>query len=455
MGKLNVVILAAGKGTRMHSDIPKVLHQLGGLPLIQHVLDTTASLSADAVQVVIGHEADALRQALEGQPVRIVLQEKQLGTGHAVQQALSDMLPGATALILYGDVPLIKGQTLRKLLDRADNNSMAVLTCSVTDPTGLGRIVRNSLGNISEIVEHRDATEAQREIREINTGIMAIPVDRLNEWLPQLQSNNTQGEYYLTDIVALALASGCLVHTEMATNEQEVAGINNKLQLAALERHYQHEKAASLMMAGMTIRDPARFDLRGSLEHGRDVEVDVNTVFEGRVRLGDRVKIGPNCILKNCAIQSGTEIAANCVIEDANIGLSCHIGPFARIRPGAVLEENARVGNFVEIKKSTIGKGSKVNHLSYIGDSKLGAGVNVGAGTITCNYDGVNKHRTIIGDGVFIGSDSVLVAPVSVAAGAFIAAGSVITKAVGNNELAIGRSRQVNKSGWKKPVKNN
>lgn len=453
MSRLNVVILAAGKGTRMYSELPKVLHTLAGTPLLQHVLNTASALDAQAVQVVVGHEADQIRKAFAGQKVDFVLQEQQLGTGHAVQQALPAMDPGTTALILFGDVPLVRVQTLQKLLAAVDENSMAVLTCRVTDPTGLGRIIRDEGGRISSIVEEKDASPEQKAIHEINTGIMAIPVHKLADWLPRLQNTNAQKEFYLTDIISLALADNCQVNTETCKNEQEVSGINNRAQLADLERYFQQKTARDLLHAGLMVRDPARFDLRGTLEHGRDVELDVNVVLEGRVILGDRVRIGPNCVLKNCTLGEGTEVAANCVIEEAETGKDCRIGPFARIRPGTIMEHKARVGNFVEIKNTRLGVSSKVNHLSYLGDSVLGSEVNVGAGTITCNYDGVNKHRTSIGNEVFIGSNSVLVAPVDIADGAFIAAGSVITEQVGSTELAIARSRQVNKPDWQRPKK--
>jgi bifunctional UDP-N-acetylglucosamine pyrophosphorylase/glucosamine-1-phosphate N-acetyltransferase len=453
MAPLDVVILAAGKGTRMYSDVPKVLHKLAGRPLLQHVIDTASSLQADTVQVVVGHGAGNIREALKDQPLSFVLQEQQLGTGHAVAQALPGLQKGGVTLVLYGDVPLIRKDTLQQLLSLVDDNSMAVLTCKVRDPAGLGRIVRNNEGSIIAIIEHKDATIEQLAVDEINTGIMALPVDRLHDWLPRLQSNNAQGEYYLTDVVTLALADGCTVHTATTLDEQEVAGINNKLQLQQLERHYQQQTAKALMLKGVTIRDAARFDLRGNLEHGRDTEIDVNVVLEGSIVFGDGVTIGPNCVIKNCSVGAGTEIAANSVLEDAMIGNDCHIGPFARIRPGTRLADETKIGNFVEIKKSVLGKGSKVNHLSYVGDSALGDGVNIGAGTITCNYDGVNKYKTTIGNGVFIGSDSVLVAPVTIADGAFVAAGSVITANVERDELAIGRSRQINKRGWQKPVK--
>jgi bifunctional UDP-N-acetylglucosamine pyrophosphorylase/glucosamine-1-phosphate N-acetyltransferase len=453
MTALDVVILAAGKGTRMHSNVPKVLHKLAGSPLLSHVIDTADALQANAVQIVVGHEADLIRETYSSRSLAFVTQEQQLGTGHAVAQALPGLQKGGMALVLYGDVPLIRKTTLQQLLSLVDDDTMAVLTCRVKDPAGLGRIVRNDNGDIVAIVEHKDASEQQLAIDEINTGIMAFPVDRLHDWLPRLQSNNAQGEYYLTDVVALALADGCAVKTTTTMDEQEVAGINNKLQLQELERHYQLQVARNFMLAGLTICDAGRFDLRGTLEHGRDTEIDVNVVLQGKVVLGDNVSIGPNCVITNCTIGAGSEIAANSILEDATIGNDCHIGPFARIRPGTELADKAKVGNFVEIKKSVVGKGSKVNHLSYVGDSMLGEGVNIGAGTITCNYDGVNKYRTTIGNGVFIGSDSVLVAPVSIADGAFVAAGSVITANVERDELAIGRSRQVNKSGWQKPVK--
>jgi bifunctional UDP-N-acetylglucosamine pyrophosphorylase/glucosamine-1-phosphate N-acetyltransferase len=453
MQKIEVVILAAGKGTRMYSLKPKVLHELAGRSLVQHVLDTAQAVNAESVHVVIGHEADLIRASLAGQPLQFVLQDKQLGTAHAVHQALPHLDLTSITLILYGDVPLIRPETLRQLLAVVDANTMAVLTCMVANPHGLGRIVRDSKGNIAAIVEEKDASAEQKCISEINTGIMAIPTASLRAWLPRISTNNAQGEYYLTDIIELALADGSKVATVVCDDEKEAAGINNRLQLAELERHFQWREATRLMLSGVTLRDPRRFDIRGSVTSGQDVEIDINTILEGKVSLGNGVKIGPNCVLRNCSIGADTVIAANCVIEDADIGTTCAVGPFARIRPGTVLEEHAKVGNFVEVKKTRVGKHSKINHLSYVGDSELGEGVNVGAGTITCNYDGVNKYRTVIGDRVFVGSNTALVAPVTIAEGATIAAGSVITQDVGKDQLALGRGRQTNKDGWQRPAK--
>jgi len=453
MQTINVVVLAAGKGTRMYSALPKVLHELAGRSLLQHVLDTAAQLSDCVTQIVIGHGAEQVREAVSSQKVNFVLQEQQLGTAHAVHQTLPRLDPQAIALVLYGDVPLVQASTLEKLLKATDENSMAVLTCLVANPAGLGRIVRDEKGEICAIVEDKDATPEQKKIREINTGMMAIPVQRLQQWLPRIKTNNAQGEYYLTDIVELALGDGCTVHTSLCSDEQEVAGINNRLQLAELERHYQQREAKKLLMAGVTLRDPDRFDLRGKLTVGHDVEIDINAILTGDVTLGSNVRIGANCELKNCQVGSGTIIAANSVIEDAVIGKNCSIGPFARIRPGTEMADEARVGNFVEIKKSKIGRHSKVNHLSYIGDSELGAEVNIGAGTITCNYDGANKFKTVLGDNVFIGSNTALVAPVTVASGATVGAGSVITRDVAEKQLAIARGRQTNFDGWVRPRK--
>lgn len=453
MPKLNVVVLAAGKGTRMYSTKPKVLHELAGRSLVQHTIDTANALQASSIHVVIGHAAEQLRAALAGQQLHFALQEQQLGTGHAVNQALAQLDRDAIALILYGDVPLIRAETLSQLVAPVDADSMSVLTAVVEKPQGLGRIVRDAAGSIRAIIEEKDATPAQRALKEINTGFMAIPVARLHAWLPRIQNKNAQGEYYLTDIIALAIADGCRVHTVQCQDELEAAGVNNRQQLAELERHYQKRETSRLMLAGVTLRDPARVDLRGTITIAQDVEIDINVVLEGKVDIAGNVRIGPNCVLKNCSIGTGTEIAANTVIEDAVIGSDCTIGPFARIRPGTVLETEAKIGNFCEIKKARIGRHSKVNHLSYIGDSELGNDVNVGAGTITCNYDGVNKSKTIIGDRVFVGSNTALVAPVNIAAGATIGAGSVITKDVGQNQLAIARGRQSNIDGWERPKK--
>lgn len=453
MKKINVVVLAAGKGTRMHSDLPKVLHSIAGRSLLQHVLDTASAISASSVHVVIGHGADKLRDAMLEQPVNLVVQEPQRGTGHAVLQALPFLERDAIAVVLYGDVPLITRESLEALLAPVTADCMSVLTCRVQHPTGLGRILRDAHGNITAIVEEKDATAAQREINEINTGIMAFPVARLHDWLPRITPHNAQNEYYLTDVIRLAREDGCSVATHTITDEKEAAGVNDRLQLADLERHYQQREARKLMKQGVTLRDPARFDVRGTVEAGRDIEIDVNVICVGRVKLGNRVRIGPNCILRDCEIGDGSVIHANSIIGESVVGADCDIGPFARIRPGSELADGAKVGNFVELKKTRVGKGSKINHLSYVGDSELGSDVNVGAGTITCNYDGVNKHRTIIGDDVFIGSNAALVAPVRIADGATIAAGSVITEDVGSKQLALARGRQVNKDGWQRPTK--
>ena len=453
MQKINVIVLAAGKGTRMYSAKPKVLHQLAGRSLLQHTLDTAGAINAESIQVVIGHEADLIRKSISGQSVNFVLQAEQLGTGHAVHQALPHLNKEAIALVLYGDVPLIRAETLAQLLTPVDGNSMAVLTAMVGNPKGLGRIIRDGAGHIRAIIEEKDATPAQRDIREINTGIMAIPVARLHDGLPRILTSNAQGEYYLTDIIALAIADSCRVHTVPCQDELEASGVNNRQQLAELERHFQKRETTKLMLAGVMLHDPGRVDLRGNITVAQDVEIDVNVILEGKIDIASNVVIGPNCVLKNCSIGSGTHIFANSVIEDAIIGKDCAIGPFARIRPGTVLEAGAKVGNFVEIKKSRIGKHSKVSHLSYIGDSELGTDVNIGAGTITCNYDGVNKFQTIIGDRVFIGSNTALVAPITVAAGATVGAGSVITQDVGPDQLAIARGKQSNIDGWQRPKK--
>lgn len=453
MKKINVVVLAAGKGTRMHSDQPKVLHTIAGRSLLQHVLDTASAISASSIHVVIGHGAEQLRAAMEHTQVNLVVQEPQRGTAHAVQQALPFLDADAIAVVLYGDVPLMTRESLEALLAPVSADCMAVLTCTMKDPSGLGRILRDNKGEITAIVEHKDATPEQKTIAEINTGIMAFPVARLQQWLPRITPNNAQNEYYLTDVIRLAREDGCHVTTHTISDEKEAAGVNDRIQLAELERHYQWREAHKLMKQGVTLRDPARFDVRGVVEAGRDIEIDVNVICVGTVKLGNKVRIGPNCILRDCEIGDGSVIHANSVIGESVIGSGCDIGPFARIRPGSELADGAKVGNFVELKKTRVGKGSKINHLSYVGDSELGADVNIGAGTITCNYDGVNKHRTVIGNDVFIGSNTALVAPVRIADGATVAAGSVITQDVGNRQLALARGRQVNKDGWQRPVK--
>jgi len=449
--KLNVAVLAAGKGTRMKSSLPKVLHKLAGKPLLFHVLDTARSLGCKNLEVVIGFGAEQLEEALASQDVHVVLQKEQLGTAHAVQQTIDYLEDDAVLLVLYGDVPLIRAATLESLVAAVDENSMSVLTCIVGNPTGLGRIIRNERGQITRIAEEKDATADEKAINEINTGFMAIPIKRLKEWLPQIQANNAQKEYYLTDLVEVALENGAMVNTTQCMDEQEVAGINDRVQLAALERKYQQDMNTELMRNGVTMTDLARVDIRGNVAIAQDVEIDVNVILEGEVKIATGVKIGAGCILKNCTIGQNTILHPYTIAEDAVIGNDCQLGPFARVRPGTELKNSAKLGNFVEVKKSIIGEGSKVNHLSYVGDSELGNNVNVGAGTITCNYDGINKHKTIIGNGVFIGSNAVLVAPVTLEDNAFVAAGSTITKTVPSQQLGVGRSRQTNIAGWKRP----
>jgi bifunctional UDP-N-acetylglucosamine pyrophosphorylase/glucosamine-1-phosphate N-acetyltransferase len=453
----HVVILAAGKGTRMNSDCPKVLHQLGGKPMLRHVLDVANSLDKPKIHVVIGHGAEqVVEQFNNKESISWVTQEQQLGTGHAVAQAI----PGIEAddetivLILCGDVPLIKGKTIEKLIQNTSANTLALLTLITENPKGLGRIVRNEQNKVIAIVEEKDASAQQCEIKEINSGIMAIPATRLKSWLGNLENKNAQGEYYLTDVIAMAVSDDCEIYTKTITDDFEVQGVNDKKQLARLERHFQMMNVDELLAAGATVMDPARVDVRGDVECGKEVTIDVNVIFEGTVVIGDGVEIGPNVVIKNSVIKSNTSILANSIIEESEVGPECSIGPFARLRPGTRLSSEVKVGNFVEIKNSNLGKGAKANHFSYIGDADLGTGVNVGAGTIFCNYDGAYKHRSVIGDNVFIGSNSTLVSPVNVSAGAFIAAGSTINSDVPENELAIGRGKQRNISGWKRPIKN-
>jgi bifunctional UDP-N-acetylglucosamine pyrophosphorylase/glucosamine-1-phosphate N-acetyltransferase len=453
---IDVVILAAGKGTRMNSDRPKVLHELGGRPMLEHVVDTASSLGDSRLHVVIGHGADSVR-AHFGDDAKLdwVVQEQQLGTGHAVAQAMPGIDPAreSTVLILCGDVPLISAESLSDLIAHAGSDALALLTLVTPEPTGLGRIIRDGDDRVVAIVEEKDASESQRKITEINSGIMAIPASRLRNWLGQLGNDNKQGEYYLTDVIAMAVEDGCQIYTRVIGDEYEVQGVNDKLQLARLERHYQMKQVEQLLKLGVSMADPARVDIRGELVCGKDVFIDANVVFEGRVTLGDNVTIAPNVIIKDSAVGSSTAVLTNTVIEDAEIADNCSVGPFARIRPGTRLKEGVKVGNFVEIKNSTLGIGSKANHFAYIGDADLGRSVNVGAGTIFCNYDGVNKHRCTIGDNVFIGSNSTLVAPVNIADDAFVAAGSTINSDVMAKELAIGRGKQRNISGWKRPIK--
>jgi len=451
---LQTIILAAGAGTRMRSSLPKVLHKIGGKPLLAHACHLAASLEDNAVNVIYGHGGDQVLAALGGLDARWTEQAERLGTGHAVMQVADWIGDGNTVLILYGDVPLLRLETARKLIGQVAGDSVGLLTISLDNPKGYGRIVRDGNGDVACIVEEKDASPAQREITEVNTGIMAVNGGLLKRWLGRLGNDNAQGEYYLTDIIALAVADGIRVETSQPADEWEVLGVNDRSQLAQLERHFQQRQAEALMARGATLADPARFDLRGEIEScGQDVEIDVNVVLEGKISLGGRVKIGPNVLIKDSQIGEGAEILANSVIENARIGENCRVGPFARVRPESNIGAGAHIGNFVEIKKTDVGQGSKINHLSYVGDAVVGAGVNIGAGTITCNYDGVNKHLTIIEDGAFIGSDTQLVAPVKVGRNATIGAGSTITKDAPENELTLSRAKQATLPGWQRPVK--
>ena len=442
----------------MHSDLPKVLHPLAGKPLLGHVIDTAREIGAQQICVVYGHGGERVREALDAPDLTWALQEPQLGTGHAVLQALPHLAvavsPAPTfTLVLYGDVPLTRASTLRRLIEAAGNNSLALLTAHLDNPRGYGRIVRVA-GKVTRIVEEKDADDAERSITEINTGILVAPTAALARWLPGLGNRNAQGEYYLTDIVALAVAEGMPVVTAHPDAAWETEGVNSKVQLAALERVHQCNVAAALLEAGVTLADPARIDVRGELLCGRDVAIDVNCVFEGRVELAERVSIGPNCVLKNCRIGSGAKIAPFCHIEDAVVGAESIVGPYARLRPGTELGRDVHIGNFVEVKNSSIADHSKANHLAYIGDATIGSRVNVGAGTNTCNYDGANKFRTVIGDDAFIGSDTQLVAPVTVGRGATLGAGTTLTRDAPPDQLTVSRARQMSIPGWKRPVKN-
>ncbi len=450
---LSIIVLAAGQGKRMRSDLPKVLHPLGGRPLLTHALDTAHRLDAAVIHVVIGHGADQVRDAFTRADVHWVIQERRLGTGHAVAQVLPDVPDSRIVLVMYGDVPLISPATLEKLIGIAAAGDLAVLTALLDDPTGYGRILQDDGGNIRAIIEEKDATTGQRRIREINSGFLAAPAGRLRAWVQALDNDNAQGEFYLTDVVALAVRDGVPVRGVLAADPHEILGVNDRAQLAALERCFQQRQAQDCLRAGVTLIDPARFDLRGQLTAGQDVVIDVNAVLEGTVRLGNRVTVGPNVVMRDTSVGDDVTILANCVIEEAVIGDGARIGPFARIRPETALAAGSHVGNFVEIKKSQVGEGSKINHLSYIGDASVGCHVNIGAGTIICNYDGASKHRTVIGDDVFIGSDTQLVAPVEIGDGATIGAGSTITRDVPAGELTLSRAPQQTRPGWKRPVK--
>jgi bifunctional UDP-N-acetylglucosamine pyrophosphorylase/glucosamine-1-phosphate N-acetyltransferase len=448
----DIVILAAGQGSRMKSQLPKVLHAVGGKPMIKHVIDHARQVDATQIHVVIGHGADQLQAALEGQSVQFAHQTEQLGTGHAVAQALPNLAESGVTLILYGDVPLTQPATLAALIESAKQGFLGLLTVHLNDPTGYGRIVREN-DEVVAIVEQKDASDAQKAINEVNTGIMAVPTALLREWLPKLSSNNAQGEYYLTDIIAMAADQGVRIDAQHPSCEQEVQGVNNRVQLAQLERWYQAQQAEQLMVNGATLADPARVDVRGQVELEGDVIIDVNVVLEGTVKIGRHVVIEPNCVIKDAVIGDHSRIKANSVLESCVVGEHCDVGPFARLRPGTRLSNKAKIGNFVETKKAIIGEGSKVNHLSYIGDAHVGQNANIGAGTITCNYDGVNKFTTEIGDDAFIGSNSALVAPVSIGKGATVGAGSTITKSVPEDVLSVARGKQITLNGWQRPVK--
>ena len=449
---LDIVILAAGQGTRMRSALPKVLHPVAGKSMLGHVIDTARQLTPQGIHVVIGHGAERVREQLAADDLNFVLQSEQLGTGHAVAQALP-ALTAERVLILYGDVPLIEVETLQRLLQLVSEQQLGLLTVNLNDPSGYGRIVRSATGVVNAIVEHKDATPEQRLISEGNTGILAVPGKRLADWLGRLSNSNAQGEYYLTDVIAMAVADGLVVATEQATDEMEVLGANDRIQLSQLERHYQYRAARKLMVQGVTLIDPARFDLRGEVTVGRDVTIDINVILEGQVVIEDGVQIGPNCVIKNSTLRAGAIIKANCHLEGAEVGEGADCGPFARLRPGSVLGARAHVGNFVELKNAKLGEGAKAGHLSYLGDAEIGARSNIGAGTITCNYDGANKFKTVLGEDVFIGSNSALVAPVTLGDRATTGAGSVITSDVADNTLAVGRAKQRNIEGWKRPTK--
>ncbi len=450
---LSVVILAAGQGKRMASDLPKVLQPLAGRPLLAHVVATARSLKPDAIHIVHGHGGESVRAAIAGADIRWALQAEQKGTGHAVVQAMPGIPDDHTVLVLYGDVPLIRAATLSDLVARAGPKFLALLSARLDDPAGYGRVIRDTAGRVARIVEHKDANHKERAIPEINTGVLAAPAARLRSWLGALKADNAQGEYYLTDCIGAAVRDGCAVEAVIAETAAEVLGVNDKLQLAEVEAAHRRTRATELMRAGVTIVDPARIDIRGDVSVGRDVVLDVNVILAGKVKLGDGVHIGPNCLVRDCEIGAGTVINANCVLESSVIGANCSIGPFARMRPGNRLADGVHIGNFVELKNSEIGAGSKANHLSYVGDTTIGSRVNVGAGTVTCNYDGANKYRTEIGDGAFIGSGTMLVAPVSVGKDATIGAGSTITKPAPAGKLTVERSRQQTIENWKRPEK--
>jgi bifunctional UDP-N-acetylglucosamine pyrophosphorylase/glucosamine-1-phosphate N-acetyltransferase len=449
---LHVVILAAGQGKRMRSALPKVLHRLAGRPLLAHVIDAARALKPDGIHVVYGHGGAEVQAAFKGAALEWVEQARRLGTGHALMQAMPGIPRAATVLVLNGDVPLVRSETLRRLV-RAAGKGIAIASSDLSDPTGYGRVVRDAKGSVQRIVEHKDATRAQRAIREWYAGFLAGNASRLAGWLDKVANRNAQKEYYLTDVIRIAAGAGAPVTAVRATDAREVAGVNSREELAILERAYQNAQAKRLLASGVALADLWRVDVRGNLECGQDVAIDVNCVFEGKVKLGDRVRIGPNCVLRNVTVAADTEVHAFSLLEDAEVGAGCRIGPYARLRPGAKLERDVHVGNFVEVKASRIGAGSKANHLSYIGDAQVGSRVNIGAGTITCNYDGAAKHRTVIEDDCFIGSDATLVAPVRIAKGAYIGAGSTISRDAPAGELTVARARQVSIPRWRPPRK--
>lgn len=450
--KFSAVILAAGKGTRMYSQKPKVLHTLAGKPMVKHVIDTCQGLGVNHIHLVYGHGGELMKSTLANELVNWVLQEQQLGTGHAVDQASAEFADDEKIVVLYGDVPLISEETINDLLNAHSEGGIALLTVVMDNPTGYGRIVRDN-GQVTAIVEQKDATEAQLQIKEVNTGVLVAAGKDLKKWLAGLDNNNAQGEYYLTDVIAAAYADGGVIQAVHPQQAMEVEGVNDRIQLANLERRFQLEQANKLLAQGVMLRDPARFDLRGQLQCGQDVEIDVNVIIEGSVTIGNNVTIGAGSVLIDCEIDDNTLVRPYSVIEGATIGEECTIGPFTRLRPGAELKNDAHVGNFVEVKNARIGEGSKANHLTYIGDAEIGQRTNIGAGTITCNYDGANKHKTIIGDDVFVGSDTQLVAPVAVANGVTIGAGATITKDIDEGELVITRAKERRITGWQRPVK--
>jgi bifunctional UDP-N-acetylglucosamine pyrophosphorylase/glucosamine-1-phosphate N-acetyltransferase len=453
MTKVNFVILAAGKGTRMRSSLPKVLHKLSGRSMLGHVVAAVESLGKAKKIIVTGHGAEQVEQQFKSPTTIFTQQKEQLGTGHAVHMAVPELCSDALVIVLYGDVPLIRPVTIQKILAVVTESTMGLLTINLDQPTGYGRIVRNTKGEITGIIEQKDASAEQLKITEVNTGVLALQSSQLRDWLPKITNNNAQGEYYLTDLVSIAREAGVEIVSVNPESATEVEGVNNRVQLSQLERAHQRQLAEVLMESGTSLADPARFDQRGDLSAGTDNFIDINCVFNGSVTIGSNVSIGANCQISDSTIGDGVSILPNTIIESSVVGDRAVVGPFARLRPGTRMESDTKVGNFVETKKTLVGKGSKINHLSYVGDAQLGENVNIGAGTITCNYDGVSKHKTDLGDGVFVGSNSTLVAPIKVDKGGFIAAGSTVTTEVPSDSLAVGRAKQRNIKGWKRPTK--